>query len=639
MPFEWVTKPNPPSTDLPVPVPPGEITYEVKVVANSVDYGGTVRYNTANRSYDIVYEFPTLNVVQGVFENGIFESANIGNAYINMATINQASINTANITNATIQFGYTTGDPTANSGIANKHYVDNAVAAISSGSGPDNTANLFLATGDLLVGFAPNTAHRLGVGTQGQVLTVKTSSSVRQTWLDAAGSQRAVGIFIGTHHHPTKKLTQVLLTHADGMIMNDGEYVRGWDNLIADIATTGAGGLDSNSARAVDTWYEVWAIRNSTTGSKALLLHRMLDRFTDQQWPAPQVSLVFLRRGDTALTIPAMRYCTKVTQSFVPSQTLKLATIDLGLLKVATPTGNLWLTVQGDDGIGNADGSVLCTSERLAVQTLTGSTTKFRFVFDEGATLQADGRYHIVAEGDWPYQQSDTDANGIGFIGNTAPLGPGQQVWMANVGYTRGNLTINSGYGDCRIWNVVTSTWKVSANATGVGFGPSDLYFKVNMEENNTSLVLPSGYNQRCLISYVATNGSNNFKEYHQHNRTLSMGFELDWKTYAEGTVQGIQILDLAALPPTPVTMRLLCTNQTVSLSGLVSLGTRFSVDLFAFSSTDVSARGIFTFTTGANRLGYTAFMTQDGWNYMYTYDVGSGPVVGAALYVSGFSF
>lgn len=639
MAFEWVNKPNPPSTDLPIPVPPGEISYEVKVVANSVDYGGTVRYNTANRSYDIVYEFPTLNVVEGIFENGFFGSANIGNAYINVATINQASINTANITNATIEFGYTTGDPTTNAGIATKMYVDNTVASISGGTGPDNTANLFVTTGDLLAGFAFHTAHRLPSGTQGQVLTVNTSSSVRQTWLDAAGSQRAVGIFIGTHFHPTKKLTQVLLSHADGMVMNDGEYVRGWDNLVADITTTGAGGLDSNSARVADAWYEVWAIRNSTTGDKALLLHRMLNRFTDADWPATSQSFAYLRRGDAALTIPEMRYCTRVSQSFVPSQTKKLATIDLGISKVLTPTGNMWLTIQDDNGIGNASGAVLCTSERLAVQSLPASAIRFRFVFDQGATLQADNRYHLVAEGDWPFQEHSLDANSVGIIGNTAPLGPGQQIWMANVGYTRGNLTLGSGYGDCRVWNVYTSTWKVAANAVGAGTGPSDLYFKINMEDNNTALVLPSGYNQRCLISYVSTNASNNFKEYHQHNRTLSMGFETDWRTYTEGTAAGLQLVDLVSLPPTPLTMRLLVLPTFIGLGGTVALGTRFAVDLFPFTTTDVSARGLFTFTTGANRLGYTAFMTQDGWNYMYTYDFGNAPAIAFQLYVSGFTF
>ena len=299
MAFTWNPIPNPPARVLPTPVPPGEVSYEVKLVANTVDYGGEVRYNSTNHSYDVIYEFPSLNIGDGVFRNGVFETANISNATINVATINTASINTATITNATIQYGYTTGNPTSNMGIATKFYVDNVIASISGGTGPDNTANLFVSTGDLLVGFAPNTAHRLPVGTDGQALTANAASPLKQSWVNISGSQRVMGLTMGTHVHPTNKLTQVHLKRADGIIMQDGEYVTGWSNLIADITTTGAGGLDSNSSRAANTWYEVYAIRNSSTGAKALLLDRTLNRVQDANWPATQTLVAYLRRTDT----------------------------------------------------------------------------------------------------------------------------------------------------------------------------------------------------------------------------------------------------------------------------------------------------------------------------------------------------
>lgn len=628
MAFNWNPTPTAPTPIVPIPVPPGEVTYEVRIVANTVDYGGTVRYNTANHSYDVVYEFPSLNVSVGVFNNGVFDTANIGNAVLNVATIRQASINTANITNATITFGYVTGSPNANMGIASKFYVDNAVAAISGGAGPDSTANLFINTGDLLVGFAPNTAHRLGVGSDGQVLSVNASSSVKQTWIDAASSQRATGVFIGTHHHPTKKFFQVLLKHADGMIMNDGEYVSGWDNLVADITTTGAGGLDANSVEAPSTWYEVWAIRNSTSGAKALLLHRMLDRIADANWPATISQLAYLRRGDTALTIPDMRYCTKVTQSFVAGRSGKIASVDVNIQKVATPTGNLWISIQDDNGVGNASGSELCRSQRLLVQTLPAGAFQFRFVFDTAATLGSGSRYHIVAEGDFGTALADT-ANSIAFAGNTAPLGPGQQAWMANVGYTSGNLTIGSGYGDCRIWNVVTSTWKVAANATGVGSGPQDLFFLVNMEENSTGLALPSGYNQYCLISYVCNNASSNFKEYHQRNRTMVMGFDPDWLVYSSpSTPTGLQPMVLqSCVPPIPCTIQFYAGSYSGTFGGNFPLGGRFTFDInFSNQSSDILARGQYSCgPASGQRLGYGALISQDGWNYLYTSPQGTG--------------
>lgn len=644
MSFIWVPTPNLPTPNLPTPVPPGEVSYEVYEVANTVDWGGQVRYNTANRSYDVVYEFPTLNVTVGVFENGFFTSANIGNAYINVATISQATINTANITNATITFAYATGNPTANMGMATKEYVDNAIAAISGGTGPDSTANLFLSTGDLLVGISPNTAQRLANGSPGQVLTVDANSSIKTSWKTLAGSQRATGVLIGTHHHPNKKLYQVLLKHADSIIMNDGEFVSGWDNLVADITTTGAGGLDGVSAEAANTWYEVYAIRNSTTGSKALLLHRMKNRVVDANWPsgAGGSQFGYLRRGDAAMTIPAMRYCTKVSQSFVPTRTQKLSSIDLKLAKIATPTGNLWITVQNDDGVGNADGTILATSEYLPVETLSSSTTTFRFVFPTNLTLTSGSRYHLVAEGDWPYQVTSTDANSIGFVGNTATvLQPGQQQWMANVGYTSGNLIIAQGYGDCRVWNVYTSTWKVAANAIGVGSGPSDLWFAINLEQNDTSLSLPSGYNQYALISYVCNDASSNFKEYHQFNRTISTGYEAAWKVYDDGTVsQGTIPLDVApGLPPISTAARFLCTG--LATSGFVQFGGRYSLDLAAGTSgTDVSARGAYSCSVGGNysRPAYSTVVAVDDYNLLYAYSPG-GAGVFMRIYVSSFTF
>jgi hypothetical protein len=636
MAFIWNIEPNPPSTDLPIPVPPGEVTYEVKLVANTVDYGGTVRYNTTNRSYDVVYEFPTLNVIDGVFENGFFESANVNVAHINVATIGQASINTANITNATIQFGYTTGDPTTNSGIATKQYVDNAVAAISGGTGPDSTANLFITTGDLLVGFAPNTAHRLANGSDGQVLSVVGSSNLKVAWVDTAASQRAAGVFIGTHHHPSKKRSQILLKRADGIIMNDGEYVPAWSNLIADMAVSGAGGLDPVSVEAPNSWYEVYAIRKSSTGERALLLHRMLNRLDDAKWPATSAAFAYLRRGETLLTIPALRYCTKVSQSFVSGRTGKIASIDLKVTKVSAPTGNMWVTIQGDNGLGNADDSILCTSSRFAVQDLSTSETQVRFVFDTAATLTTGSRYHVVAEGDFGNALADT-AHSIGLTGNTSPLGPGQQGWMANVGYTSGNLTLGSGYGDCRVWNVVTSTWKVAANATGVGAGPQDLWFTLRMVENDTSLVLPSGYDQYCLISYCCNNNSSDLKEYQQHNRTLTMGYDPDWLTFTSASI-GIQPLDLAlGIPPISCSLQLVIRDTYTGFSGEVPIAHRFSFDLpFGTAAPDNLPRGQYYYGQTRNRVGYTAIIPMDQWNYIHIRPLQVGSLT---VYAASFTF
>lgn len=567
MPFIWSTEPNLPPEVPPIIIGPEEVSYKVHVVANTVNAGGTVSYNTPNVGYDVIYELDSLNVRNMRVQTGIIGAANIRTAIINNATINQASINTANITHATINIGYFTGNPTANFSMVSKQYVDNAIANISGGSGPDLTANIFQLKGDLLVGFAPNTAHRLGSGSDGQILTVANSSNLKQRWVDAGSTQAIDGLHMGTHHHPTLKYSQVLIRHVDGLVMNDGEYVGGWDGMVADITVSGAGGRDSVSAEAANTWYEVWAIRNSGTGAKALLLHRMLDRTIDQSWPA-LIGInqqAYLRRGEPALSNPFMRYTTKVSQSFVPSTSHPISGLEVRTSKVTAlgNIGHLWVSIQGDDGLGNADGSIIATSESHLVTQMVSGICQMHFVFDTAVPVSSGGRYHMVFEGDWPIGP-DSNSISIGFAGNTSPLGPGQQAWMANVGYTRGNLTINSGYGDCRIYNGVTGTWMVSANATGGGGGPQDLWFQTYGEDHVTSLALPGGYNQKALISFVFNNGSSNFKEYHQLGRVMTMGYDADWLSYTTGTDVSITLIPVhfdTTIPPITCAVQIIGNN------------------------------------------------------------------------------
>ena len=594
MAFIWNSEPNFPAPVPPLVIGPEETSFKVHVVANTVNIGGAVSYNTPNVGYDVVYEIDSLNVRNMRVQTGIIERANIGTAIINIATINIATINTANITNATINIGFFTGNATANFSMVTKEYVDNAIASISGGSGPDTTANLITTKGDLLVGFAPNTAHRFGVGIDGQVLSVSSANTLKQKWGNVAATQSTAGLHIGTHYHPTLKFSQVLLRHVDGITMDDGELVSGWDSLVADITVSGPGGRDSVSAEAADTWYEVWAIRNSNSGAKALLLHRMLDHSTTAQYVNPFNSAgtqCYLRRGEPALTIPAMRSISKISQSFVTTTSASISSIAiLSARTVGSNEAHMWVSLQGDDGLGNADGSIIATSESQLITQMSGQVAEMNFVFDTAVAVSSGSRYHMVFEGDWTI---GTDANSTSqsLYGNTAPLGPGQQNWMANVGYTSGNLTINSGYGDCRLYNVITGTWMVAANAAGVGFGPSDLFFKVYTEGHNTGLSLPTGYNQKALISYVVNNASSNFKEYQQLDRTLTMGYDDDWSAFTSNAALSVVVFFLplrldTVVPPVACTVKFLGTNPSDGGTDFI-LGFRTSFGLPTDSFTD----------------------------------------------------
>lgn len=84
MPFIWTTSPQ-----LPLPTPPESIpstatSYKVDVVANTVNAGGELLYNTNTRSYDVIYEFPKLNV-------GNLVTRSINTSFANITFLNLLS--------------------------------------------------------------------------------------------------------------------------------------------------------------------------------------------------------------------------------------------------------------------------------------------------------------------------------------------------------------------------------------------------------------------------------------------------------------------------------------------------------------------------------------------------------------------
>jgi len=556
MSFNWVPTPQIPTPNIPEPIGSSEVSYKVDVVANTVDWGGEVRYNTANASYDVVYEFDSLNVSMMVIDNAFFDTATINTLNINVATANTVTIGTANIANLYATYGTITGNATSNLSVVTKEYVDNAIASISGGTGFDTTANLFLTQGDLLVGFSPNTAHRLAGGSNGQVLTANTSSSVGVSWEDAPTPQEALGLFMGSHWHPYKKQTTVLLKKANAIVMENGDYVPGWNNLTANIMSSGAGGMDSVSSLGANTWYSVYAIYNPHTGNKSLLLHQLESRVLEQNWPAAtDTELAFLGFNYTNATNPFSRYITKVSQSFIPSVVAPVYGVELRIATQTNPSGNCWVTLEPDDGTGNASGSVLATSRIISSSERAfpgsgSSEASALFIFDTTITLTQGQRYHIVVNTDRPYFVTGTETNAVMIAGNTAPITSGAS-WMANVGYNADPGAFPYGYGDCRSWNAAGQRWWTTAN-TGTSFAtPADLYFKIYIRTNRNDVVLPSGYTQKALIGYACTNTQSRLKEYKQINRTICTGYDNDWWGWRSNTTPtGDALVDLGPVVP-----------------------------------------------------------------------------------------
>lgn len=542
MPFKWSDKPNPPSTDLPIPVPPGEITYEQKLVANLVNAGGALSYNTPNVAFDIVYEVPTANINVGYFTNVSFNNITVNTATISNASINVLFANTANISNANILYGFVGGDPTSNLGIASRHYVLASAANVPSGG--SDLQNLIDAKGDLLVGTGFHTATRLPIGSNDQILISNGGANSGLKWITIAGQEIFYDLLVQTHFDLASNDHVVILRSAREIVMNDGTRTSAWVNQTADIEGSGLNGLDTGVEQA-SRWYEVHAIRKSTTGDRGMLLHLAENTLLDVSFTPTSNSGITVRKasGGTA---------TKVSQSFIPGLAGPLTSVELEISKTGSPTGLIWVTLEGDDGTGMPNGTTLSTSRMMNVARLPTDKARMRFLFDTNTSVSLATSYHIVYQGDYTVSDSDYTT-----------------IWGLDVG----------GYGDGRA-NEFRNSWFASA-ALG---GPGDIFFKTFVKAIPRSIpTMPSGYDQRCLISYVYNDSNKRLKQYAQRNRTMVTGQSLDWRCFNSATGL-IEAVDLGPfIPPVPCSVYF---SNRVPIVGVGS--TKKNICLGAVACTDL---------------------------------------------------
>src|SRR5690348_665746 len=55
------------------------------------------------------------------------------------------------------------------------------------------------------------------------------------------------GLYLRTHPDADVATTKILLIAADEIVLSDGARLTGWSNLAADLAVSGAGGLDAGT--------------------------------------------------------------------------------------------------------------------------------------------------------------------------------------------------------------------------------------------------------------------------------------------------------------------------------------------------------------------------------------------------------
>lgn len=288
-------------------------------------------------------------------------------------------------------------------------------------------------------------------------------------------SQSFRGLTVQTHPDSDKALAQVRFS-ADAIVMDDGQEIKTWTRLDVDLAASGLNGLDTG-AEAASVWYEIWAIYNGTT--KAGVLHRAKDYFLDEDVTAGEDASQGLRSAVDNSTV-------KVAQGFKVDTAGLLEFVDVKLLKTGTPTGNYWFTVEATSG-GVPSNTALATSDKYDVSRLTTTATVVRMPFRTPASLSAATQYHLVMQGD--YTVSATNFANWRMDGSAATYANGSKA----------------------LFDSDTSTWTSDTD--------DDMYAKIYITRNDTSVTMPAGYTQKAKIGYVYNNSGSNLVAFFQRDR------------------------------------------------------------------------------------------------------------------------
>ena len=354
---------------------------------------------------------------------------------------------------------------------------------------------------------------------------------------DRALSQTFRGLSLQTHSDNDKASAQVRLTHADKIVMHDGEEVSDWNNVDANIAAaTGIGGLDTGTEQA-STWYKIWAMYNGTT--KGLMLQRAKDYFLDEDITAGEDASQGLRSAVDNSTV-------RIAQGFQLGTAGLIEFVDVKLGKTGAPTGNYWFTIEANNG-GVPSNTPLATSDKYNVARLLAAGVVVRLPFRTPLSASAATQYHVVMYGD--YTVSATAFATWHMDGTAATYANGSKA----------------------LFDSDTSTWTSDTD--------DDMWLRVYVTRNDTSLVVPTGY-RYAHIGWVHNNAGSNFKHFWQVGRTLMGGYDGDWKIGAFANIT-VSLIDASQyLPPVPVSASMTVYNSastSLAIGGLTACDTTFA--------------------------------------------------------------
>ena len=310
-------------------------------------------------------------------------------------------------------------------------------------------------------------------GTSTKVLT-SAGTGALPAWSQPSNlTQSFRGLTVRTSPDADLAAANVFLDHADEIVMQDGVSVSDWNDLTANIAVSGAGGLDTGSEGA-SRWYSIHAIRKSSDGTKNLLLHRAKNYLLDESSTTTG--------GTTPLRTASSE--TAMAQTFDTDVTGPGVMADVTLAKVGSPTGQIWLSIYATSA-GLPTGAALKTSDKLDVSLISTTAQAIRFIFRDPQTLTAGTTYALAVE-------STFTISGVNYVNITRST---TDVYAAGQ------------------WCAYNGT---SWSGSGV-----DAWFKVYVTENDTALTMPSGYDQYAQVGWVYNNSSSNFQTFSALDRNV----------------------------------------------------------------------------------------------------------------------
>lgn len=430
--------------------------------------------------------------------------------------------------------------------------------------------------------------------------TYRVSLGITQAMWEEVGlsgnSQQHRGLGLQTHRDADLAAYTVELVAVESIVMDDSTELRNdsneWTGLTANIANSGAGGLDTGTEEN-SRWYEIYAIAKEDD-TRNLLLHRHHRWAYGATYTSGEDATQGIRSAVDNSTV-------SVAQGFQIADSGELISVDVKLLKVGSPTGYIWFDIQADSG-GVPDGTPIAVSALYDVSRFSTTALTIRFPFFGNAQLSASTQYHLVANGTWTVSA----ANYVGW-----------RMDGSAGAYASGSKSL---------YDSDTATWTADAD--------DDLIFSVTTERQKASVTLPTGYTKKCLLGYVWNNSSGNFERFYQSGRTYdyTVVTKSDQRLIDE-TASGVTLQSLNEFVPNFKSLRVkFGLSGTGAAAATLALGDLTATDLS--SSAPGTAAQMILYAGLTSEL--PSVFGEMAVNYMGVMYEGTS---GADVYVSGFTF